>query len=193
MLTILDRQYPAEVISSILSNHLRVEVADGELFESAKMSVYNAIATAEMFTNRVLIDSLVTITLDELNSRVIEMSTAPVREIIEVRYRGVDNQWHNVNNYTLHGNAMRARIELGELPELTSAINLGRVEIEARCGFEDYGGDRETSKATYPIPGEIEQAIILLAKTYFDGETLDEMPSAAQILLQPYRIYPYGI
>lgn len=193
MLTILDRQYPTEVISSILGNHLRVEVADGELFKSAKMSVYNAIATAEMVTNRVLIDSLVTITLDDLNSRIIELPTAPVREIIEVRYRGVDNQWHNVDNYSLHGNAMRARIELDELPELTSATALGRVEIEARCGFEDYGGNRETSKAAYPLPGEVEQAIILLAKTYFDGETLDEMPSAAQILLQPYRIYPYGI
>lgn len=193
MLTILDRQYPTEVISSILSNHLRVVRDDEELFKSGKMSVFNAIATAEMFTNRVLVDSLVTITLDDLTSRIIELPTAPVREIIELRYRGIDNEWHNLDNYALHGNTMRARLELRELPELTSATALGRVEIEARCGFEDYGGERETSRATYPLPGEVEQAIILLSNAYLEGDPLEDLPSAAQMLLQPYRIYPYGI
>lgn len=193
MLTILDRQYPTEVISSIVSNHLRVAVEDGELYESAKASVYNAIATAEMFTNRVLVDSLVTIALDGLDSRVIELPTAPVREIIEVRYRGADDQWHTLDGCVAHSNDMRARMELREVPVLSSTTLLNRVEIEARCGYEDYSGNRLKTKATYPLPGSVEQAIIILAKAYLEGDPLEELPPAAQILLNPYRIYPYGL
>lgn len=189
MTTILDRQYPTKVIDSILSNHLRVAVEDGELYASAKMCVHNALGVAEAFTNRILVDSLVTFSLDDLDSTVIELPSAPVREIVEVRYRGADNQWHTLEGCTLHANAQRARLELQELPQLTTATQLGRVEIDARCGYEDNApGDGE-----YPLPGSIEQAIILLATAFWEGSAMDELPTAAQYLLHPYRIYPYGI
>lgn len=193
MLSIVDRQYPAQVISSILSNHLRVTGDDGELYEAAKASVYNAIAAAEMFTNRVLIDSIVTITLDDLDSRVIELPTAPVREIVELRYRGEDGEWHTMTDYTLHSNAMRARLELADLPMLYSASIIGRVEIEATCGFEDAGADIANSTVAYPLPGAVEQAIILLANAFLEGDPLEDIPTAAQMLLKPYRIIPYGL
>lgn len=188
MTTILDRQYPTQVIDSILSNHLRVAVEDGELYASAKMCVHNALGVAEAFTNRILVDSLVTFSLDDLDSTVIELPSAPVREIVEMRYRGEDNQWHTLSGYTFHGNAQRARLELHELPKLTSATALGRVEIDARCGFED-----SETENTYSLPGSIEQAVVLLATSFWEGNAIDELPMAAQILLHPYRIHPYGL
>jgi hypothetical protein len=76
---------------------------------------------------------------------------------------------------------------------LYSASIIGRVEIEATRGFEDAGDDIANSAVAYPLPGAVEQAIILLANAFLEGDPLEDIPTAAQMLLKPYRILPYGL
>lgn len=199
MTTILERHYPDSVISSILTNHLRVSEQDGELYAHARMCIHNAISVAEDYTNRILIDTLLTFAFDGLEGRVIELPSAPVREIVEIRYYGEDGEWHKVDGYNLVSNDQRAMVELREMPALSTTRLIGRVEIDALVGFEDCA-NIENCTAAYPLPGAVVQALSLLAGTFFEftadtvrGSAASEIPMSAKALLMPYRIYPYGL
>lgn len=194
MITILERSYPQQVIGDILANHLRVVEADDELYRDAKACVHNAIAAAETYTNRVLVDSLVTISFDRLESRVIELPTAPIREIIEIRYYGMDGEWHALDGYNLVTNAQRAMLELREMPAIDTTRMLDVFEIDARVGFEDIGA----TVTAYPMPGDIIAALMLMSATLLENPAdvapgASEMPLNARMLLSPYRITPYGL
>ena len=194
MITILERSYPQQVIGDILANHLRVVEADDELYRDAQACVHNAIAMAETYTNRVLVDSLVTISFDRLESRVIELPTAPIREIIEIRYYGMDGEWHTLEVYNLVTNAQRAMLELREMPAIDTTRMLNVFEIDARVGFEDIG----TTVTAYPMPGDIIAALMLMSATLLENPAdvapgASEMPLNARMLLSPYRITPYGL
>lgn len=194
MITILERSYPQQVIGDILANHLRVVEADNELYRDAKACVHNAIAAAETYTNRMLVDSLVTISFDRLESRVIELPTAPIREIIEIRYYGMDGEWHMLDGYNLVTNAQRAMLELREMPAIDTTRMLNVFEIDARVGFEDIG----TTVTAYPMPGDIIAALMLMSATLLENPAdvapgASEMPLNARMLLSPYRITPYGL
>ena len=194
MITILERSYPQQVIGDILANHLRVVEADDELYRDAKACVHNAIAVAETYTNRMLVDSLVTISFDRLESRVIELPTAPIREIIEIRYYGMDGEWHTLEGYNLVTNAQRAMLELREMPAIDTTRMLNVFEIDARVGFEDIG----TTVTAYPMPGDIIAALMLMSATLLENPAdvapgASEMPLNARMLLSPYRITPYGL
>lgn len=194
MITILERNYPQQVIGDILANHLRVVEADDELYRDAQACVHNAIAAAETYTNRVLVDSLVTISFDRLESRVIELPTAPIREIIEIRYYGMDGEWHTLEGYNLVTNAQRAMLELREMPAIDTTRMLDVFEIDARVGFEDIG----TTITAYPMPGDIIAALMLMSATLLENPAdvasgASELPLNARMLLSPYRITPYGL
>ena len=196
MITILERSYPQQVIGDILANHLRVVEADDELYRDAQACVHNAIAVAETYTNRVLVDSLVTISFDRLESRVIELPTAPIREIIEIRYYGMDGEWHTLDGYNLVTNAQRAMLELREMPAIDTTRMLDVFEIDARVGFEDIGA----TVAVYPMPGDIIAALMLMSATLLEnpadnmtGTIASELPLNARMLLSLYRITPYGL
>ena len=194
MITILERSYPQQVIGDILANHLRVVEADDELYRDAQACVHNAIAAAETYTNRVLVDSLVTISFDRLESRVIELPTAPIREIIEIRYYGMDGEWHTLEGYNLVTNAQRAMLELREMPAIDTTRMLDVFEIDARVGFEDIG----TTITAYPMPGDIIAALMLMSATLLENPAdvapgASELPLNARMLLSPYRITPYGL
>ena len=194
MITILERNYPQQVIGDILANHLRVVEADDELYRDAQACVHNAIAMAETYTNRVLVDSLVTISFDRLESRVIELPTAPIREIIEIRYYGMDGEWHTLEGYNLVTNAQRAMLELREMPAIDTTRMLDVFEIDARVGFEDIG----TTITAYPMPGDIIAALMLMSATLLENPAdvapgASELPLNARMLLSPYRITPYGL
>lgn len=199
MTTVIAKTYLAGIIDRIVSNHLRVKAQDGELYEHAVTCVYNAFDAAETYTNRVIVDSIVTFHIDSLDGGLIELPSAPVREVLEVRYFGEDNAWHPLDkgSYTLVANAQRARLFLNDTPALSSARSVGRVEIEAVCGYEDY--TERANAPQYALPGDIEQAIMLMAGTFFEnsadnitGTIASELPTSAKSLLHPYRIYPYG-
>lgn len=194
MITILERSYPQQVIGDILANHLRVVEADDELYRDAQTCVHNAIAVAETYTNRMLVDSLVTISFDRLESRVIELPTAPIREIIEIRYYGMDGEWHTLDGYNLVTNAQRAMLELREMPAIDTTRMLDVFEIDARVGFEDIGA----TVTAYPMPGDIIAALMLMSATLLENPAdvapgASELPLNARMLLSPYRITPYGL
>lgn len=193
MVSILERSYPEQVIGDVLANHLRVVESDDELYKNAQTCVRNAISMAETYTNRVLVDSLVTMSFDRIESRVIELPTAPILKIIEIRYYGVDGEWHELDGYNLVSNAHRAMLELREMPAVDPTRLLNILEIDARVGFEDVN-----SSATYPLPGDIIAAIMLTSATFFENPAdvapgANELPINARMLLSPYRITPYGL
>lgn len=200
MTTILERFYPTEVIRSIVEKHLRVAESDGELYEHAKMCVINAFEAAEDYTNRVIISSLVEFRMDDIEDLVVELPSAPVSDIT-IRYLGADDEWHNVEKFDLVSNNRRAFVELRELPPLSTTRSVGRVVIEAECGYRDYPGDRTAqTDSSLIIPGAIEQAVALMSGTFFEniadnitGTITAELPTSAKALLYPYRRLPYGL
>lgn len=200
MTTILERHYPENVIASILANHLRVSEADDELYLHATQCVKNAFDVAEDYTNRIVLDSLATFSYDDIEDSVLELPSAPIKEVMEVRYLGADDKYHvlDASTYTLIGNAHQASLEFSTTPILTSTRRKARVEVSVRCGFDDYATSRDTAEAEYPLPGAIEQAVMLMAGTFFEYQgdivvgSSSEIPTSAKSLLNAYRRYPYG-
>lgn len=202
MITILERHYPVQVIRSIVTNHLRVDESDAELFEHARMCVINAFEAAEDYTNRVIIESQVVIFLDDIEDRVIELPVAPVQDA-EVFYDGADGEEHGLPVIMTRTNSRRTIIELSEIPMLNQQMLTSRVRISAIAGFRDYAGDRTQLSAEeqqYVLPGAIEQAVALMAGTFFEniadnitGTISAELPTSAKALLYPYRRLPYGL
>ena len=199
MTTVIAKTYSTGIIDRIVNNHLRVKIQDGELYEHALTCVRNAFDAAETYTNRVIVDSIVEFYIDSLDGSLIELPSAPVREVLEVRYYGEDSAWHTLDKdgYTLVANAQRARLFLNNTPALSSARSVGRVEIKAVCGYEDC--DNSDVSTQYALPGDIKQAIMLMAGTFFEnsadnitGTISSELSTSAKSLLHPYRIYPYG-
>lgn len=201
MITILERHYPVQVISSIVTNHLRVDESDAELFEHAKMCVINAFEAAEDYTNRVIIESQVEIFLDDIEDRVIELPVAPVRSA-EGYYSGVDGGEYVLPVIMAQTNSRRTIIELSEIPVLNQQMLTSRVRISVLAGFRDYAGNRTQLSAEeqqYVLPGAIEQAVALMAGTFFENiadntpGSMTELPTSAKALLYPYRRLPYGL
>lgn len=193
MITIRERRYPTQVIGDILANHLRVVEDDAELYANAQQCVMNAFSVAETYTNRIIVDTQVTIILDRLADRVIELPAAPVREITAIRYFGMDGEWHDLDGFNLVTNNQRAMLELRELPQIDTTRMLDVFEIDARVGFEDIGDFK-----AYEMPGDIIAALMLMSATFFEntadvGSRVNELPINARMLLSPYRITPYGL
>lgn len=190
MTTILDRVYPAGIISDIVAQHLRISEDAEVLHANACMCVRNAFDVAEAYTNRIIVDSLVTFHFEEVDTR-IELPTAPVKEVEEVRYRHTDGEWRTLDSsaYQLVSDAHRAYIIIPE--QLAFATNQGpRIEVSVRCGYDEDGD--------YALPGSIRQAVMLMAGTFnsFEGDaqvgSVAELPMSARYLLSHYRILPYG-
>lgn len=201
MITILERHYPVQVIRSIVTNHLRVDESDAELFEHARMCVINAFEAAEDYTNRVIIESQVGVFLDDIEDRVIELPVAPMQST-KVYYAGVDGGEYVLPVIMTRTNSRRTIIELSEIPMLNQQMRTSRVRISGLAGFRDYAGDRTQLSAEeqlYVLPGAIEQAVALMAGTFFENiadntpGSVTEIPTSAKALLYPYRRLPYGL
>ena len=151
MTTILDRVYPADVISNIVAQHLRIPEDAEVLHANACMCVRNAFDVAEAYTNRIIVDSLVTFHFEEVDTR-IELPTAPVKEVEEVRYRHTDGEWRTLDPsaYQLVSDAHRAYIIISE--SLAFTTNQGpRIEVSVRCGYDEDGD--------YALPGSISEIL----------------------------------
>lgn len=201
MITILERHYPVQVIRSIVTNHLRVDESDAELFEHARMCVINAFEAAEDYTNRVIIESQVEIVLDDIEDRVIELPVAPIQSA-EGYYDGADGEEHSLPVIMAQTNSRRTIIELFEIPVLNQLKLTSRVRLSVLAGFRDYAGNRTQLSAEeqqYVLPGAIEQAVALMAGTFFENiadntpGSVTEIPTSAKALLYPYRRLPYGL
>lgn len=198
MITIQERSYPLQVIGDILANHLRVVENDNELYKNAQACVLNALSMAETYTNRIIVDSLVTISFDTIKSRVIELPTAPIRKITVIRYYGMDGEWHEIDGYNLVSNKHRAMLELREMPAVDPTRLLNVLEIDAVVGYEDVSANEVPATTTYPLPGDVIAALMLMSATLFENPAdvapgASELPLNARMLLSPYRITPYGL
>lgn len=191
MITVNERYYPTDIIESIVSRHLRISVEDGILYEQARRCVCNAFDAAEDYTNRIIVSSMAEFTFDEVEDGIISLPTAPIQQV-KVLYLDDSGKWQEMGarDYELLVNSHVAKIRL-----LTD-YGASRYKVVGLCGFSDYSGERE---ATYALPGAIEQAVCLLAGTFFEfqadnlsGTITSELPMSAKALLNPWRIYPYG-
>lgn len=186
MTTITERYYPETVVESIISQHLRITPEDGTLYEQARRCVCNAFETAEDYTNRIIVRSQAIFTIAEAEGGILRLPTAPIRSVEEVSYLTSDGEWYTLSDqdYEFTGNSRFAHIEF------TKSVEASRYRVTAECGFEDYGVEGESPLA---LPGAIEQAIRLMAETFFNGEALSGATEVAvHNMLNPWRIYPYG-
>lgn len=192
MTTILERHYPEEVVSAILSHHLRISPDDGELYDNARQCVLNAFDEAEAYTNRLIVDTLATFGFREIGDGVVEMPSSPIKEVIEVRYLGTDDVWHTLpeSAYSVESTQHRAVLELFTVPALSATRKGTRFEVSVRCGYDAEG--------EHALPGSIRQAVMLIAGTFVEYTadnvvgTVSELPMSARYLLNHFRIYPYG-
>lgn len=189
----MSKQYPANLISYIVQKHLRVTTKDGELYDYAIMCVKNAISAAEEYTNRCICQAGSIYRSVSDGSREVELPTAP--------YRGVDSVVVGDVDYSdvaeLYSTDKRAYIVLPAAPavgaEITISAQVGYLDIDAK-------GINNTGEIEMPhrIPGAVIQAIMLMSGTFFEnsadvvGGSVNELPTSAKSLLNPYRIYPYG-
>lgn len=174
----LSRDYLQETIDKIVTTHLRVQVADGDLYTSAVQCVKSAFDTAEAYTNRLICPSAVVMEMTIDTTSMVELPTAPVTEVTKVMINGSE-----VKGVEVISNAQRAVVVLPSAPTGETM----HVVVEALVGYSE-----ET------LPGTIYQAVALMAGTFFEFTadnnvgSVSELPTSAKSLLNLYRIYPYG-
>jgi hypothetical protein len=167
MIVTLEKNYPS-VVEEIVANHLRVQLSDGELYTNAVQCVRNAFDIASDYCNRIIAQSLVSMTV-EVENGVALLPTAPIIEVMSVQVDGKDVE------YRLVGNDKATYIT--NLPATAT-----QVEVSAEVGYAD--GE---------LPGAIYAAVAIIASSFFESGMEAEFSARAKSLLNPYRIYPYGI
>lgn len=176
MIITLERNYLDDVVTEVAEKALRVQPADGELYDNAIRCVRNAFDAAEDYTNRIITPSTVRMMFSATAAEIIELPTAPVTKL-----RKVTVERKIVEGSEIVSNGRRAILALpsSALTEATtSSISL---DVEAEVG---YGAEE--------LPGAVYQAIVVMATTFFDDSSAADIPKAAMSLLEPWRIYPYG-
>lgn len=192
------RVYPEQVIEHIVTEHMRLSEDDGELLADARRCVRSAFDIAENHTNRIIVPCRAEFGLASWR-KVLELPTAPVREVVEVRYLDLEGkeQVLDAESYVLSASEHRSMIEFCKTPELMADRTWNRIRIIAECGYVDSASDSDGT--SHVLPAAIEAAVKLIAGTLFEaegdtiiGRQVNELPISAQRLLQPYRITPYG-
>lgn len=167
MIVTLEKNYP-KAVDDIVANHLRVQLSDGELYTNAVQCVRNAFDVASDYCNRIIAQSLVSMTVEVVNG-VAMLPTAPIIEVMSVQVDGKDVE------YRLVGNDKATYIT--SLPATAT-----QVEVSAEVGYAD--GE---------LPGAIYAAVAIIASSFFESGMEAEFSGRAKSLLNPYRIYPYGL
>lgn len=163
MIVVLESSYPLAV-DTIVTEHLRVQPSDEELYTSAVRCVQNAIDIAADYCNRIIARSKVVMSMT-VGDGVAMLPTAPIVEVESVEVNG------NAVDHQLIGNDKVAYI---------SHIPSGEATIVATVGYEE-------------LPGSIYAAVVMMAHSLFEGNSEGALSSHAKSLLNPYRIYPYGV
>lgn len=172
MIQIIEYSYPTRTVESIVRNHLRVMPDDGELYASAVRCVENAIDVASDYTNRVICPSTAIVEFRTEVSNFIELPTAPVAAVKRLHINGEE-----VTAFEVVSSPRMAVINISDTPSGSTMA----VRLEAEVGYND------------ELPGAIYQAVAITATSFFEDSARGELPASAKSLLNPYRIYPYGI
>lgn len=197
------KEYPRSLIERMIATQMRLVPEDGELYDNAVRNAYAAFDIAEQYTGRIIVRSLVTFGLQDLMPMT-DIPTAPVVVVQAVRYYDVDDRLQTLDpaEYSLIASEHATSIEFRRRPQLSPARQRNRVLIETVCGYSDYRDvmAREPDDADgIVLPGSIEAAVQLTTGTLcnVDGDTIigsisSEIPQSSRVLLNPYRIAPYG-
>ena len=172
MIQTIEYSYPTLIIEDIVRNHLRVRPDDGELYDNALRCVENAIDVAADYTNRVICPSTVVMEFDAEASTIISMLTAPIRSVKHLYINGEE-----VADFGVVSNAKSAYLSISATPSGSTMA----VRVEAEVGYEG------------ALPGAIYQAVAITATSFFEESGRGELPASVKALLNPYRIYPYGV
>ena len=155
-----------------MRNHLRVMSDDHELYESALRCVENAIDVASDYTNRVICPSSVIMEFEAEVADMVQLPTAPVNSVKRLHINGEEG-----TEFDVVSTNKSAYLTLSVTPSGSTMA----VRVEAEVGYGDN------------IPGAIYQAVAITATSFFEESARGELPPSAKSLLNPYRIYPYGI
>lgn len=196
------KEYPLAVINRIVTQQMRLTEDDAELYKNALRLLRAAFDIAESYTNRVIVKSVIEIGLPSINN-LMELNVMPVCSIDSVKYIDSENSTKilDTTSYNLVASENRTRIEFFKLPNITTTQRLEKVVLTVTAGYDDYDNlfDVGCQKERYRLPGAIEAAVQLIAGTLFEsdgdiviGRLVSELPQSAKVLLQPYRVLPYG-
>lgn len=171
--TTFTRQYPLIVVGQIVNNHLRISSADGELYDNAVRCVCNAIDAAEDYINMPICRTAVLIE-----------GVAEPGERVTLNMANVTPSSIKLNGEVVNSDECIVAGSTRNSYALISSAYTGSVtySIEAKAGYEDS-----------TLPGAIYQAVAIVASSFFEQNAEAEMSHAAKALLNPYRIYPYGL
>ena len=172
--TSLSKRYPHRIVYQIVATHLRVAQADGELYDNAVRSVYNAIDAAEDYLNMPICRTSV----------VIDGVAMPGERI------ALNVPYATAKSITLNGERVTDDecVVTGSIRNSYALLSSAYAEGQATFSIE-----AEVSYDDSTIPGAIYQAVAIIASSFFEQNAEAEMPSSAKSLLNPYRIYPYEL
>lgn len=199
---VLKREYPKHIIERIIAQQMRLTEEDGELYVNAVRLLRNAFDIAESFTDRCIVKSEVEVGLSCID-KITDIHIAPVYHINSINYLDLDGTCHELepSNYNLVASEHRSRIEFFELPQLTNDTRLEKVVINVLAGYSDCEDifQSNAEPGQYEMPGAIESAVQLMAGTLalvegdiIIGRLVSQIPTSSRVLLQPYRLLPYG-
>ena len=100
------------------------------------------------------------------------MPTAPVHSVKHLYINGEE-----VADFGIVSNGKSAYLTISATPSGSTMA----VRVEAEVGYED------------DLPGAIYQAVAITATSFFEESARGELSASAKSLLNPYRIYPYGV
>lgn len=172
MIQIIEYSYPTRIVEGIVRNHLRVMPDDCELYDNAIRCVENAIDAASDYTNRVICQSSVIMEFEAEVATTIQLPTAPVSSVKHLYING-----DKVTEFKVVLTSKSAYLRLSVTPSGSTMA----VRVEAEVGYGDN------------ISGAIYQAVAITATSFFEESARGELPASAKSLLNPYRIYPYGV
>lgn len=175
--------YP--VSSTEVKNHLKVEHTDDDTLIAALIEA--ATFAAENYCNRSFLPETVTQYQDSFNTwdRPIYLHRNPARAITSVKYQDSDNVQQTLvsgTDYLLDSFSEPARVySLDNWPTTKTIENA--VEIIYTAGYDDAAS----------VPGPIRAAILLIIADLYENreDRPKRLPSAAEYLLDPYRVKVY--
>lgn len=197
---VLHKEYPTNVVSRIVEKQFRLTLADGELYDNANVVVRNAFDIAEDWTNRNIVQSTITVSIDAFRSA-LSLNVMPVKTIVSIQFYNADDVLTTLENakYNLVATNDVTTIEFFDIPILSKSQRIEKIIITLECGYDDYLIGDSASIPPNRLPGAIESAVQMLAGNMLEadgdvviGRSISAMPTSAKNLLQPYRVHPYG-
>ena len=180
--------------------HLRLETDDVvDLRYDALMKISEAFDIAESYTNRIIVPSIMEISMSELSSETL-LPVTPCSEIISVEYLNSEGQKKSMSpeDYSLVFDDWKIELYLFDVPLISKSVRPETVWIRLKAGYGITGLPEEWQRKI-TIPGTIKSAVKLIAGNLFSsdgdqtvGRWAGKLNMGHEKLLSHYRISPYN-